>query len=75
MPITKTSKKELIMKNIVLLSFFLASCTAKEMKITEDIIEGEVQTVEQVMKDLSATDPLQGKKRPTVEITVPVKKF
>jgi hypothetical protein len=63
------------MYRVLFLPIILASCTAKELKITEDFIEGEIETAEKIMQDLSATDPLQGKKKPKVEISVPVKKF
>lgn len=43
--------------------------------MADDVIEGEINTVEKVAQDLTGTDPLQGKQKPKVEVRVPVKKF
>lgn len=53
----------------------LASCSATGWKVADDIMEGEMQTVEKVADDLRMGDPMQGKKRPSVEIRTPLKEF
>lgn len=63
------------MRNILFLSIFLVGCSPTEWKVADDIIEGEINTVEKVAQDLTGTDLLQGKQKPKVELTVPVKKF
>ena len=43
------------MKIFIILFTLLSACTAKEIKIAEDVIEGEVKTGEKVLEDLSVT--------------------
>jgi hypothetical protein len=64
------------MKSILFLAALVGSCTAKEVKAIDDFIEGEANTAEQVVQDLSGTTPAsQGKVKPAVEVRLPVKKF
>ena len=63
------------MYKVLFLSIILVSCTAKEVTAIDDFIEGEAATAEKVIADLSGADPAQGKKKPAVELRVPVKKF
>lgn len=57
------------------LALVLGACSAKEVTAIDDFIEGEGTTAEKIVQDLSSPDPLEGKKRPSVEVKVPVKKF
>lgn len=41
------------MKTFIILLTLLSACTPTEIKVIEDIIEGEVKTGEKVMEDLS----------------------
>jgi len=52
------------MKYIIPLLLFI-SCTAKEMKITDDIIQGEIKIAETVMSDIAS---IQKQKNKTVLI-------
>lgn len=41
------------MRNLIILFTFLSACTAKEMLMTEDFIQGEVKTTEKILEDMS----------------------
>ena len=45
------------MWGFIVILLFLTSCTPTEVKVMEDIIEGEVKTGEKVMEDLSGVTP------------------
>ena len=53
----------------------LTACTAKEVTAIDDFIEGEASTAEKIVEDLGSPDPLTGKRKPAVEVRVPIKKF
>jgi hypothetical protein len=54
-------------KNIFILAMILASCSAQIEKVTDDILEGEVQVVEKAIHDTLPPE------RPSVMI--PIRKF
>lgn len=64
----KKFKKELFLRNLTILFTLLHACTAREIMITEDFIEGELKTTEKILEDMtgaqnikSMTVPLQYK--------------
>ena len=63
------------MHKTLMFLFVLAGCTAKEITAIDDFIEGEASTAEKIVEDLSGVDPIQGKRKPAVEVRVPIKKF
>jgi hypothetical protein len=43
------------MKTLILLAILMASCTPQEVKMADDFLEGEVQTMETLIRDAAPT--------------------